>query len=941
MRRRITTCAAICAGVYGLVTAAAAGTVTGKVTEEKTGSVIPGVRVDVVDEHSHTMTNAQGRFTLRGIPGGPVELVFSAMGYRGDTVSIDVPATGATHSDVSLAQGTHELPEMTVVGIQQGRVNALNMQKNADNVTSVISADHIGRYPDQNTAEALQRVSGITVQRDQGQGRYIQLRGSEPAMTAVTINGVQIPSPEGDGRSVALDVIPADALSSIEVQKAPTPEMDGGGVAGVVNLKTKKAASEKLTLSMTMAGGYNNLLNRDEDDMLPMNGEGSFMASKRFLDGALGLLAGGSYYAENRGSDNIEMEWDGDAVDEMELRDYRLTRDRISANATVDYTFSREASIYLSGIYNRFGDDEVRVRQTIEPEGGEAGEGELGRRLKDRYEIQDIIGVNLGGEMTAGPLALDMRVGYGYAQEEEPDRHDHAFALEDLTITMGSGDYDVPIPTGIQDEDGNDVDMNDASLYELDEVEFEDNLTTDQNIEAELNAALPFYLGEFPCEAKLGVKGRRKQKDRDNMKKVFSWEGNGDYTLDRVTGDLVDEDHLGADGKYKGLINKNMPGEEQALEYFENNPDSFGVDEIDVEDTYTTDYTAVEDVAAGYLQAKMTMKDLSVLGGVRVEHTMLEYEAYRVGNAALYEDPSATARPSKKSDETSYPMVLPMLHAKYALNDNAHIKAAFTRGFTRPDHWEIVPYLHAEYDEEVVEVAKGNFDLEPTTSWNADLLGEYFFPSLGVISAGIFYKHINNFIYKQEWENDTSDVQYIDDGNTIDVTDAEYVMSINGDAGDVLGVEFNLEKQFTFLPSFWNGFGIYGNYTYAWSEAEVEFEQGDGPRTIDMPGQADHSGNVALGYDKFGLSSRLSLNMHSAFLDPGAVGEDASADRYHDAHMQLDASASYTIQTRLTVFLELVNLTNEPMRYYQGEEKYTMQNEYYSWWSHFGIKYHF
>ncbi len=919
-------------GICVLTAGSIAGTITGKVTLAKGGGAIPGVKVKMLEGKKSTMTNEEGSYTLRGVAGGPAQLVFSAIGHRTDTVRVSVPQDGAVEADATLAQGTHQLPEMTVVGIQKGRVNALNMQKNADNITNVLSADYIGRYPDHNTAEALQRVSGITVQRDQGQGRYIQLRGSEPSLTAVTINGVEIPSPEGDGRAVALDVIPADALASIQVQKAPTPEMDAGGVAGIVNLTTKKAASEDFDLSITMAGGYNNLLNRDEDDMLPMNGEGSFMAGKRFLDGKLGVLAGGSYYAENRGSDNIEMEWDEGEVDELEIRDYRLTRDRISANATLDYAFTSQASAYISGIFNRFGDDEVRVRQTIE-------EDELGRRLKDRYEIQDIIGVNLGAEMPAGPLALDMRVGYGYAQENEPDRHDQAYALEDVTVTWNTGEYDVPTPASIVDEDGNDIDMNDASLYEHNELEYEDNLTTDQNIEGEINAALPFYAGDFPCEAKFGVKGRRKQKERDNIKKKYEWDGDDDYTLDQVTGDLVDKNHLAIDGKYDGLINKNMPGEKEALDFYNNNTDDFALDEIDAEDTWGTDYNATEDVAAGYLQAKMTMDALSLLGGARVEHTMLSYEAYRLDNADDYTDADASA-PPKQSKETSYPTVLPMLHAKYSFNNNMHVKGAVTRGFTRPDYWELVPYVYAEYDDEVVEIAKGNFNLDPTTSWNADLLGEYYFPTLGIASAGVFFKHISDFIYKQTWETDTSGVQYLDDGDTIQVTEAEYEMSRNGETAQVLGFELSLEKQLTFLPSFWSGFGIYGNYTYVWSEAEVEFEQGAGLRTINNPGQADHSGNVALGYDKFGLSSRVTLNMHSSFIDPDAIGEDASSDRHHDAHMQLDASASYTLQERLTIFVELVNLTNESMRYYQGEEKFTMQNEYYSWWGRFGIKYH-
>ena len=221
----------------------------------------------------------------------------------------------------------------------------------------------------------------------------------------------------------------------------------------------------------------------------------------------------------------------------------------------------------------------------------------------------------------------------------------------------------------------------------------------------------------------------------------------------------------------------------------------------------------------------------------------------------------------------------------------------------------------------------GNSELENTLAHNGDFMVEYYFRSIGVLSAGIFLKSLSNIIYDR--------IFYMDE--------VEVTQPVNGETALLYGVELTFEKQLTFLPSFLNGFGIGCNYTYCSSEAEVVTVEEEGKRTITMPGQSNHIMNAYLQYEKYGLSARIATNYHSDFIEE--VGETAEDDRYYADHLQLDLSFSYKVleDRNLYVFAEFLNLTNEPLYYYSkvDDKELPLQQEYYSWWSHFGIKYSF
>ena len=233
----------------------------------------------------------------------------------------------------------------------------------------------------------------------------------------------------------------------------------------------------------------------------------------------------------------------------------------------------------------------------------------------------------------------------------------------------------------------------------------------------------------------------------------------------------------------------------------------------------------------------------------------------------------------------------------------------------------MVPYLRVFPEDE--ELSRGNPILKPTTAYNVDLMGEHYFQGIGILSGGLFYKSLSNTIY---------DRIYREPGGSYEGFWAE--QPVNGGEAWLMGFEVNWSQQLTFLPGFLSGFGVYLNYTYTESEADIP----DRERTI-LPGQAGNVGNFALSYEKGGFTGRMGLNYHGEFID--GVGDTEEEDEYYHSHLQLDFSGSMQLYAGLRLFVEVVNMNNEPMKYYIGRPERPIQREFYKWWSHVGLRYDF
>lgn len=899
-----------------LTTAATAqsGTLRGEVVDSEDRKVLPGANVTIEGTLQGTSTDADGTFTFKSLPAGSHTLIVSYVGFESEKVEVDINDGETETITVELESEFETVEGITVTGYRGGQARALSQQRSAANIKNVISADLMRTFSDHNTAEVLERIPGVSLERDQGEGRYVQIRGTDPNLTSISINGENIPSPEGDIRHVALDVIPSNMLSSIEVDKAITPDMEGNSIGGAVNLNTLQATGSDPFLDVTLGAGYNN----QAAFVSPLQGQASIGYGQRFgEDEKLGLTLGASYNVSNRGTDNNENEWDGNEISVVELKDYNLTRTRASATANLDYRLNPDSRLFLSGMLNYFADQEYQGGMVVEPD-------VIERELKDRFEAQTIASLQAGGDHVLGDnFEIDYQLAYSYAAENTDPEYVNIYVQEfedpqteeAIEFMELIGDDKYPRYTVANNAPAGAGPLQYGS-YSQDEFEASQEYTSDRHFSSKVNMKTFYNLGDRTSTFKFGGLFRAKRKYLDPEKEFYEYGGNQSYS--DLFGDFSPENFFQDQYRFGQYLN---PFEVREL--FENERPNFGMNYEDTfVDSRAEDYEGFEYTGAGYAMTELNFGDFTTILGARYAHVSTSYTAYEV---EYTQDGDLIPRANELNDDRTFEFFLPMAHIKYSPQDRLNLRFAWTNTYSKPNYFDLAPYRIINREDDEVEL--GNPALDPTRSMNFDLMAEYYFSSVGVISAGVFYKDISDFRYLR-----LSEYQ----GNVPGLSGFEAEQPVNGGSADVAGFELNLQQQLAFLPGFASGFGLFANYTYTWSEAEILGETNDVVRNITLPGQAQDVANVAISYEKGGFSGRLSANYNGAFVDE--LRNTSDSDRYYDEHMQIDFSANQQITPSLKIFVELMNLTNEPVRYYSGRPSRPEQQEYYSFWGNAGIK---
>lgn len=938
--------------------AQANNTITGKVIDQMTREGLPGATVIIDNSNRGTSTNINGDFRLANIKNQQITLKISFIGFKSKSLEIDFSNQSKQDIKVILTPAATQLEQVQVKGNAEGQIKAFIEQKKAENIKNIVSAEQIEQFPDMNAAEAMQRIPGITLQRDQGEGRYVQLRGTPPELTNFNINGEQIPSPEGDVRYVGMDIISADQIEIIEVTKVLTPDMDADGIGGTVNIVTKRAESEIPEVTATLAGGYNNLRKTGNYQM-------QFSYGQRY--GKFGFNMNSSYYVNNQGADNMEYKYakgpfwgsQQDSIDnyyvqyrEVQLRYYEITRKRMGLSATLDYQLNDDSYIYLRGMFNQFSDNETRYRKIYDLDDAISMKyylyGGIEHDVKKRMKVQDISTVNFGGEHKAGPFKIDYELAYAYATEEQPDRIEARFENpgQAIAIKFNMDDPDWPKPYFPNPENAQNAYKYDE--YELDDLIFENTNIVDQNYTAKLNLELPFNFKNHKGYFKFGGKTRFKEKERDIWAEYFGayfttsniYPGEGPpLSLETVNDGFYQNDFL-----KHGYELEYMPNADKMRDFFEYWPQFFIYDRTGTKtNSYGSDYTANEDIYATYAMFRYDIYNLMLLGGLRYERTNIDY----TGRMIITENGKFRDLDTLE-DKRSHDFILPQFQLKYSVNENLNLRAAITYTYSRPNFEDVLPYREEDYDE----VTYGNPDLKFPESMNIDFLGEYYMKNKGILSGGLFYKKIDNFIFYYK--------RFAHEGDPADYGLVEITKPINGIKANVLGAELQGQFKLDFLPGLLANFGIYANYTYTFSEAFIHkrypanysdavvifgeddlslFSSDTDEEKITLPGQAKHTTNLALFYESDRVYAKLSANYHDAFLYK--LGADKDLDEYYDKAWHLDFTANYKITENLKVFTDIINLTNAPLKYYLGTPDYIQQQEYYSWWGRMGVKLNF
>ncbi len=830
-----------------------------------------------------------------------------AAGHRWTLIALALAGAPALAQTAAQPEPQTQLAPVVVVGQAAAIDRALDDQEAADNIVSVVRADGIGRLPDKNAAEAVQRLPGVSIERDQGEGRYVRIRGLGPDMNTVTLNGALVPSPERDRRAVMLDVLPSALIRSLVVTKTQTPDQDANAIGGTIDVQSLSAFDHAGSF-VNLEAGYAHETNTDRDSP-----NAALAWSDLFLDGRLGAAVGLSYDKRQFGSDNVETggAWDGDALEEFQRRDYRITRERTGASLNLEFKPDTLALYFLRASHSRYSDEEVRQRHNIEfdeaQEAGVLGDAESSRELKARKETQTISSLTLGTDQRLGDWKLQIEAGASRAEEDTPMYANAAsFEADDLFSGVGYADGSRPqliAPAAV----------NDAASYTLSDIELERTLVTDREHHLRLDLGRKLDVFGTATDLKFGAKFSRRKKDNAQTTWKVEDLDQAPFNLSDAQRSLLNFSGAAASypwGSFGPTIN---PAAVRAL--------LNGVDlasYIDEEESTINNFRMHEDIDAAYVQTGFEAVGWRWLAGVRHEGTRFKAEGTGVKDGDFVAN----------NVERSYGHWLPGVHARRNLDDDTAVRAAWTYSVVRPTFGQLAPGYVIDGDE----AEFGNPSLEPLKSTNLDLGIERRLGYAGVLSAYVFHKRIRNFVYQTDLAGT---------GDWVDFDEA--ITYANGDKARVSGVELAYTQTFRHLNGFWRNFIVGANATFTRSKAHIARWDADAGamqgRDIALPSQSDRVFNLTLGYETPDFGVRIAANRKSRYLLEVTDVLDGSRDLYVDAQTQIDLSARYAVSKRLSVVFEALNLNDGAYYVYTGDAARNAQYETYGRTYRLNLKY--
>ena len=858
-----------------------AATVKGFVTDAQTGESLVGATVTLTgatgsNKKMGAVAGLDGSYLLRNVPTGTYTLTVSYVSYKTSNKTISVEQGIITHN-MALGSADNDLAEVVVSGKgdRESESSTRKTEQKADNVLNIIGAKAISLLPDITVANVLQRVSGVSVVRNStGDGQFAVIRGMDRRYNYTLVNGIKIPSPDNKNRYVPMDIFPADLLERLEVVKALTPNMEGDAIGGAMNM-VMRSAPDYLVVNTTVSGGFSQIVaNRPfsgfntaginfkspsevvgsnlyaakpsdfslqtaqyQDVKLPVNGLLSLSVGNRILKKRLGFLVGGSYQHTYRGSESTFLRLYGQPAPDpvpntpqfefVEKRNYSNEQARLGLNLKTDYVFNATNKLSLYGLFMQLDDKQHRTvlgNQTVQI-------GDVTTTNRSVFRRQNIENVTLQGDHgLTGRLKLNWSAVYSLAKSQTPN-------WTDLSVTSR---------TAL----GPDGKTPQSTLY-INDLSYIWTRNNDRDLAGYANLSYNLLSG-----VELSVGGMYRDKNRDNYY--------NDYQLATVL--------PGGDRQVFTRIDKAI---------FSFRPESYAYPDS----TNANNYTAKEQVSAGYIQGKYDRDRWQILGGVRAENTHQSYVSQLPVTA------------TGKTGSISYLDVLPSLHLKYRLSARENVRLSYFRGISRPGYFELVP---ASFPGDFY-TESGNYNLKHSVADNIDTRYEFFPRGSEQLLVGAFVKNIKNPI-----EYGFSDIAQ----NNIVYQPINYGNALN----------YGAELVFSRYISNW---GVSGNYTYTHSRItttkRVYGRDANGStivtneqQTRPLQGQSDHIANLSLIYKKSGFDAQLAwvytgkrINIVSAYKD---------LDYWQRGTSQVDFSAEKRFGGgRFSVFAKLTNLLNNPI----------------------------
>jgi TonB-dependent receptor len=816
------------------------------------------------------------------------------------------------------------------------RADALEEKKEAPNIIEVQPLSEIIKLPDINMAEALQRIPGISLETDSGEGRFISIRGMDPDLNGTTYAGVRLPasnpsSPFGGGRATAFDTFPTGIVGGVEVTKTLRPDWDAEALGGTVNLVPRTGAEHGGEPFLDTDTGYG---------YEPLRGtpvyHAEFSAGRGF-DGGNGIggwFAGPNafsavltavYHQDKRGIDDVEEGYTDQqssgvpdkVLSDLEFRRYEYERQRYGAAVNIDARPAESTSLYLRVLWSGYLEHATKhylvlngldsnagctplptcIQDPGNPNGYQAmvpaGVGGLEQDSRDSLErIQNSVAM-IGGSTDFPTFKLDYRASFALGTDLVSTSYGSTWLdLDAVTI-----DYDNNTNSNYPSFSTPGVNPANPHNYVLNSISLGSSYAHDGETGAVLDATIPMTTGDNTGQLKFGLSLRERHKTSDSYNPVFTPTG-----AISLAGYTYGPDQIYYGSRYNIGPAINLPGVRTLAN------STLGTIGDDAAADASTDTGNTENVYAGYGQFTARYGKWGVLTGLRVEATHANYG----GN--LYNSDTDVNTPT--AVRTSYTNYFPTLQGRYEVFDNLVTRATYSVGIARPGFDQIDPGANVSVTGASVTV--GNPGLKPTIGQNFDLALEYYPGDGQIASVGLFYKQFKNYILLSQQIVGS----YPFPGLTDTITT---VQSYSNGPAHADGFEAQYQQQLTFLPAPLDGFGYSGNVTLVDSRAQIH------PGIYGLlPSTSKRTWNAAIFYERSPIEVRLAADYvgQNLFAFGGVVGN--ATDDYSSARLTMDLGSSYSITRQVKLYFDAKNLLNTPLEFTEGpSQSRPIQREFY------------
>jgi TonB-dependent receptor len=913
------------------------GSVSGTV-KDTGGAVLAGARILLQPSGATTASNATGGFLIQNVTPGTYTVTISYVGFTSSVTTVSVTAAHTTPLDVNLKVGSAS--EQVVVNANLvGDAAAINEQRTSPNILNVVTAPTIASLPNASIATVLGRMPGVTVQINEGEAQYVQIRGTEPRLSNTTLDGVVVPGPDPQVRQVDLWVIPSDLVGAVEINKTLSANEDGDAIGGSVNMAMRQATSNRPDLSLESVGGWNPI-----DTGQPMFRDDATSGMRFGKQARLGVVLSYSYDLNDLGTDDVEPVPAIDPLgvanpyfNQIAIQEYFYNHTRWGFGGSLDYKLNQDSDLFAHGIFTNFKDYGQKYAYDIssavpaytDSQGNFNPEqpGSIAFSTSLRRPNYQISGLTMGGNHVFSRTWAKYVLAVFHSRQGGAAGNPGADFAPVNSAVGADCQFNPAKSVSIhrpQFPCGGDP-IYDASQYALEDINTTSGQSTQLNLQASGSMGINYHLGSHTSVLEFGAQVRNAHKGQYAFSPTYDSFANGvtPPAMTLFTTTFKNPTYYGGSYQFGPVTNFAL-----ITKWLADNPTALPLDEAATHlNSDPANYNLQERIAAGYVMNTVDLgSKYHLQTGLRIEAT------HEANTGYLVEDDTNGnyLSTSPVNGTGSYINLLPSVQLRYAIDQNSDIRAVYGRGISRPNPYDLVPYKTLDESTTPNTENIGNPALVAEHANDFDLLYEKFLPSVGMIEAGYFYKRLGLPLFQTE----TTVPNPFPNPITPDVLLTQWV---NGGHAYVQGVEVAYQQHLTFLPGVLSGARIDANMTWTSSANYDMTGRTDSPALV---GQAPFSYNInpsyatkralvslAISYDGPNIATYQYQNTGASAV-PGRIA-GPYGDNYYYERTQVDAQASYYLGKGVTFTASEENANNAILGFYNGSTQYMTQREYY------------